>query len=89
MGNESHDFLPDQEGPQQGPSWDRPNWPPLDGTDDLTAALDPTAMQLAVKTAAAKAGKVMDDAAVERAAGDSIRAMLLIRTYRVLSLIHI
>ncbi|NTZ42935.1 2-oxoglutarate dehydrogenase E1 component [Altererythrobacter sp. SALINAS58] len=83
MGNESHDFLPDQEGPQPGPSWDRPNWPLLDSADDLIAALDPTAMQIAVKAAAAKAGKVMDDAAVERAAGDSIRAMLLIRTYRV------
>lgn len=85
MGNEVQNFLPempDQGGPQPGPSWQNPRWPQADG-DDLSQAMDPTAMKLAVAQAAAKAGKVLDSAAVEQAAGDSIRAMLLIRSYRV------
>src|SRR3546814_8685087 len=49
----------------------------------LTAALDPQQMQVAVKAAAAKAGAALPAAEVERAADDSIRAMMLIRTYRV------
>ncbi|MCU0729530.1 MAG: 2-oxoglutarate dehydrogenase E1 component, partial [Sphingopyxis sp.] len=67
---------------QPGPSWQHANWPPLD-SDNLTAALDPTQMQVAVKAAAAKAGAPLSDAEVAAAAGASIRAMLLIRTYRV------
>ncbi|MGC1269558.1 MAG: 2-oxoglutarate dehydrogenase E1 component [Croceibacterium sp.] len=85
MGNEVQNFLPempDQGGPQPGPSWQNPRWPLVDG-DDLSQGMDPTAMKLAVAQAAAKAGKVLDSAAVEQAAGDSIRAMLLIRSYRV------
>jgi 2-oxoglutarate dehydrogenase E1 component len=86
MGNEAQTFLPElaaQDGPQPGPSWQNRRWPLSDAGEDLTQALDPTAMKLVVKEAAAKAGKPLDDGAVERAAGDSIRAMLLIRTYRV------
>ncbi len=79
MGNELHDFLP--EDPQPGPSWARPAWRTAE--DDFTAALDPTAMQVAVKAAASKAGTALDPRAVEEAAGDSIRAMMLVRTYRV------
>ena len=83
MGNEAHDFLPDD--PQPGPSWAHARWPLVGGEseDELTQALDPTAMQLAVKAAAAKAGKPVDDKSVEQAAADSIRAMMLVRTYRV------
>ncbi|MDE2042715.1 MAG: hypothetical protein KGJ05_06560, partial [Alphaproteobacteria bacterium] len=65
-----------------GPSWERPNWPPSD-TDELTAALDPTQMQLALKQAASAKGAALSDADIKRAADDSIRAMMLIRTYRV------
>ncbi|MCP5379477.1 MAG: 2-oxoglutarate dehydrogenase E1 component [Novosphingobium sp.] len=87
MGNESHDFAPGggSDEVQQGPSWANPRWPLTDpgGEDDLTRSLDPMAMQLAVKQAAAKAGMALDGSAVEQAAADSIRAMLLIRTYRV------
>jgi 2-oxoglutarate dehydrogenase E1 component len=85
MGNEANSFLPempDQSGPQPGPSWQTSGWP-LAGGDDLAQAMDPTAMKIAVEKAAAKAGKPVDAGAVERAASDSIRAMLLIRTYRV------
>jgi len=88
MGNENHDFLPqlgDQDGPQPGPSWGNPRWP-VSGPDaegDLTQALDPTAMKLAVKEAAKKSGKQIDQSSLEQAANDSIRAMLLVRLYRV------
>jgi 2-oxoglutarate dehydrogenase E1 component len=77
MGFENHEFEV-----EQGPSWARSNWP-LSDTDDLTAALDPTQMQVAVKKAAKDAGKPMAQADVVAAAADSIRAMMLIRTYRV------
>ncbi len=88
MGNESHDFIPelgDQDGPQQGPSWGNPRWlaEVVDSGADLTAALDPTQMRIAVAHAAEKAGKATDPKAVEQAADDSIRAMLLVRLYRV------
>ena len=82
MGNESHDFLP--EDPQPGPSWARAGWPPVGGgfEDDLTQALDPTAMQAAIK-AATKGAPAPDGRAIEEAAADSIRALMLVRTYRV------
>jgi 2-oxoglutarate dehydrogenase E1 component len=85
MGNEAQSFLPElgaQEGPQAGPSWARRGWP-LEEGGDLTQALDPTAMKLAVAQASAKAGKALDERAIEDAAADSIRAMMLVRTYRV------
>ena len=83
MGSESHDFLPDD--PQPGPSWQRKNWPQVGGSaeNDLTQALDPTAMKAEIKAAAKKAGTPVSDASVEEAASDAIRAQLLIRTYRV------
>ncbi|HWL03372.1 MAG TPA: 2-oxoglutarate dehydrogenase E1 component, partial [Xanthobacteraceae bacterium] len=88
MGNQAQNFIPeitDQDGPQPGPSWASPRWPLFDdgGDDDLTQALDPTAMKLVVKDASAKAGRLVDEETIERAAGDSIRAMMLVRTYRV------
>ncbi|MXP27403.1 2-oxoglutarate dehydrogenase E1 component [Porphyrobacter algicida] len=88
MGKEPQDFIPeltDQEGPQPGPSWARKGWP-LSGVaaeDDLTQSLDPIAMKIAVAKAADKAGKPTDPKAIERAAEDSIQAMLLIRLFRV------
>ncbi|MDE2437628.1 MAG: 2-oxoglutarate dehydrogenase E1 component, partial [Sphingomonadales bacterium] len=78
MGNETHDFLPDD--PQPGPSWGRADW--RTASDDLTQALDPTQMQVAIK-AATKGGPAPDGRAIEEAAADSIRAMMLVRTYRV------
>ena len=88
MGNESQNFLPelsDQEGPQPGPSWGNPRWlaDVVDSDADLTAALDPTQMRMAVAAAAEKAGKAIDPQAIEQAADDSIRAMTLVRLYRV------
>ena len=79
MGYESNDFLLEE--PQPGPSWARADWRTAE--DDLTRALDPTEMQVAIKAAASKAGAALDGKALEEAAGDSIRAMMLLRTYRV------
>jgi len=72
--------------PEQGPSWARPNWP-VTALDDLNLGLDPTEasieqVQKAAKASAQAAG-VIDEAALHRAADESVRAMMLIRTYRV------
>ncbi|CAN5420016.1 2-oxoglutarate dehydrogenase E1 component [soil metagenome] len=79
-------FFEGLENAAQGPSWGQPNWPPT-STDDLTAGLDPTQMEPAPKPA--KGGPKPPPAApvsstdLAKAADDSIRAMMLIRTYRV------
>jgi 2-oxoglutarate dehydrogenase E1 component len=70
---------------EAGPSWERPNWP-LSELDDLNLGLDPTQATIetvkhAVAVKAAAAGADPDE--IRRAAEDSIRAMMLIRTYRV------
>ncbi len=88
MGNENQSFLPelgDQDAAQAGPSWANPRWPLTDvsAESDLTQAMDPTAMKAAVKQAVEKAGKPADQASITQAAEDAIRAMLLIRTFRV------
>ncbi|SFG34634.1 2-oxoglutarate dehydrogenase E1 component [Novosphingobium sp. CF614] len=89
MGDESFDFTPDSElnggGPQPGPSWQRSNWPRVGAEfeDDWTQGLDPTTLKAGIESAAKRAGFKVDAARVEVAAADSIRAMLLIRTYRV------
>ena len=77
MGIENQDFEI-----ERGPSWERANWP-LGITDDLTASLDPTQMAVEIKAAAKAAGKPMAEADAVTAASDAIRAMMLVRTYRV------
>jgi 2-oxoglutarate dehydrogenase E1 component len=71
---------------EQGPSWARPNWP-VSALDEVNLGLDPTEATIAIikdaaKSAATAAG-VTDEAAIHQAAEDSIRAMMLVRTYRV------
>ncbi len=79
-------FFEGLEGAVTGPSWASATWPPRE-TDALTAALDPTQMEL--PPAPAKPGKAFPGATdvstddVRKAADASIRAMTLIRTYRV------
>ncbi|MEL6874435.1 MAG: 2-oxoglutarate dehydrogenase E1 component, partial [Pseudomonadota bacterium] len=80
MGIEGQEFQGSEKEP--GPSWQKKHWP-IDDADELNSALDPTAMGIEIKAAAAKAGATMSDAEVELAAEKSIRAMMLIRTYRV------
>ncbi|WP_442678923.1 2-oxoglutarate dehydrogenase E1 component [Sphingomonas sp. ASY06-1R] len=82
------DYFEALESTVSGPSWARANWP-LSDTDALTAGLDPTQMEPAPKPA--KGGKPAPAAAapapsaadITAAALDSIRATILIRTYRV------
>jgi len=87
MGHELHDFDADpaQDEPQRGPSWASPRWPVTDAAagDDLTRALDPMALKLEIAKARKPDAPRLDEAALEQAAADSIRAMMLIRTYRV------
>jgi 2-oxoglutarate dehydrogenase E1 component len=81
MGYEGHEFETAGE-PEKGPSWQRPNYR-FGESDDLISALDPTAMAVEIKAAAKAAGKPIAQADAVSAAGDSIRAMMLVRTYRV------
>ena len=72
-------------GRETGPSWQRPNWP-LFELDEINVGLDPTEATIEkVKSAVAEkaAQTTSDPVAIRRAAEDSIRAMMLIRTYRV------
>jgi 2-oxoglutarate dehydrogenase E1 component len=73
-----------------GPSWARADWPPQPN-DDLTSALtgeypaEPEAKQAGekIKAKAAEAGIEVSDEAVKRAVLDSVRALMLIRAYRI------
>ena len=71
----------------EGPSWQRTDWPPQP-TDELTAALDgqwPTPAKIAekVKAKAAETGVEVTDRQVRQAVTDSLRALMLIRAYRI------
>jgi 2-oxoglutarate dehydrogenase E1 component len=72
----------------EGPSWGRDNWP-LTPRDDLTSALDGNWAQVekAVGTKlAAKAqakGAELSTADINQATRDSVRALMLIRAYRI------
>ncbi|OYU18971.1 MAG: 2-oxoglutarate dehydrogenase E1 component [Rhodobacteraceae bacterium PARR1] len=75
-----------------GPSWARADWPPSP-TDDMTAAMTgewPAAPAKEGKAAAAKIvakaeekGVSLTDAQLQRAVLDSVRALMLIRAYRI------
>src|SRR4029079_12233914 len=72
---------------EPGPSWARPNWP-VSELDDINLGLDPTeatieAFKKAATEKAVAAAPAADADAVRRASEDAIRAMMLIRTYRV------
>ncbi|WP_278923233.1 2-oxoglutarate dehydrogenase E1 component [Pseudophaeobacter profundi] len=84
------DAEPDVTAEAAGPSWARPDWPPAPN-DDLTAALTgewpaPAEAKAAGKKIVEKAAKVgveVSDEQVQRAVLDSIRALMLIRAYRI------
>ncbi|NGQ92205.1 2-oxoglutarate dehydrogenase E1 component [Rhodobacter sp. HX-7-19] len=75
-----------------GPSWARADWPPAPA-DDLTAAMTGEWPAAPVKEARAAAAKISDkaaekgvslsDAQLQRAVLDSIRALMIIRAYRI------
>jgi 2-oxoglutarate dehydrogenase E1 component len=85
MGNEAQTFLPElgpQDGPQPGPSWANARWP-LDDGGDLTAGDGPDGDEARRQSSLGQgrqAGRRRRDRARR---GDSIRAMMLVRTYRV------
>ncbi|MEX0309964.1 MAG: thiamine pyrophosphate-dependent enzyme, partial [Tateyamaria sp.] len=74
----------------EGPSWARSDWPPQPG-DDLTAALtgewapEPEVKGAGdkIKAKAAEKGVEVSDDQIKRAVLDSIRALMLIRAYRI------
>ena len=74
----------------EGPSWARTDWPPTPD-DELTHALDgmwsmPVEAKGAgdkIKAKAAEKGVDVSEAAVKRAVLDSIRALMIIRAYRI------
>ncbi len=71
----------------EGPSWARADWPPL-ADDELTAALDgqwaePAKQGDKIRAKAAEHGVAVTDEDVKRAVLDSIRALMIIRAYRI------
>ena len=71
-----------------GPSWGRADWPPVPN-DDLTAALDgqwpaePAAAGDKIKAKAAEKGVELSEGQVRQAVLDSLRALMIIRAYRI------
>ncbi|MFT4743013.1 MAG: 2-oxoglutarate dehydrogenase E1 component [Yoonia sp.] len=71
-----------------GPSWARSDWPPIPN-DDLTAALDgqwavePEAAGKKITAKAAEKGVGLNEQQVRHAVLDSIRALMIIRAYRI------
>ncbi|WP_127113702.1 2-oxoglutarate dehydrogenase E1 component [Shimia sediminis] len=73
-----------------GPSWARGDWPPMPA-DELTSALTGEWAQPAevkgagdkIKAKAAEKGVQVSDEAVKQAVLDSIRALMIIRAYRI------
>ncbi|WP_299599547.1 2-oxoglutarate dehydrogenase E1 component [uncultured Tateyamaria sp.] len=74
----------------EGPSWARTDWPPVPG-DDLTQALTgewaaPVEVKGAgdkIKAKAVEKGVEVSDDQIKRAVLDSIRALMIIRAYRI------
>ncbi|PZA10810.1 2-oxoglutarate dehydrogenase E1 component [Rhodopseudomonas palustris] len=77
----------------EGPSWERPNWP-LTPQDDLTSALDGNWNQVEknvgqkIQAKAQSRGVELSSADVLQATRDSVRALMLIRAYRMRGHFH-
>ena len=82
------DSAGDAQAEAAGPSWARRDWPPV-ANDDLTAALDgqwpaePAAAADKIKAKAAEKGVGLTKAQVRNAVLDSLRALMIIRAYRI------
>ncbi|MEO8530969.1 MAG: 2-oxoglutarate dehydrogenase E1 component, partial [Deltaproteobacteria bacterium] len=77
----------DAQAQSDGASWTRSDWPPQP-TDDLTQALDgqwadPGKQADKLKAKAAEKGVTLSDTQVRQAVLDSIRALMIIRAYRI------
>ena len=77
----------------KGPSWEKPHWP-IDANGELTSALDgnwgdvEAHVEKKLKAKAADAGKAASVEDVIRATRDSVRAIMLIRAYRMRGHLH-
>ena len=77
----------------QGPSWKRPDWPPL-ARDEMVSAIDGNwaetekALDGKIKSRAQAKGVEISAAEVQQATRDSIRALMLIRAYRIRGHLH-
>ncbi|WP_299662899.1 2-oxoglutarate dehydrogenase E1 component [uncultured Ruegeria sp.] len=83
------DATPDVQREAEGPSWARSDWPPMPA-DDLTGALtgewaeiDANAAGQKIKDKAEAKGVAVSDDQIKRAVLDSLRALMLIRAYRI------
>ncbi|WP_037316721.1 2-oxoglutarate dehydrogenase E1 component [Ruegeria halocynthiae] len=83
------DATPDVQREAEGPSWARSDWPPMP-SDDLTGALtgewaeiDAKAAGKKIKDKAADKGVAVSEDQIKRAVLDSLRALMLIRAYRI------
>ncbi|MEM7088614.1 MAG: 2-oxoglutarate dehydrogenase E1 component [Pseudomonadota bacterium] len=83
------DAGPDVQREAEGPSWARSDWPPMPA-DDLTGALtgewaeiDAKAAGTKIKEKAADKGVEVSEDQIKRAVLDSLRALMLIRAYRI------
>ncbi len=77
----------------RGPSWRRADWPPL-VNGELVAALDgnwgatEAAIGEKIKKGVARRGAEISDGQVQQAARDSVRAIMMIRAYRMRGHFH-
>jgi len=80
----------------RGPSWERPNWPPAPKSD-LISALDgdwPAAEKIIAEKLRAKAPppaageEVVSEADVKRSTRESVRALMMIRAFRMRGHLH-
>ena len=86
MGDADHDVKREA----AGPSWARADWPPAP-SDELTSALDgqwPAAVETRaagqkIAAKAAETGVKVSDDQIKRAVLDSVRALMIIRAYRI------
>ncbi|WP_424832375.1 2-oxoglutarate dehydrogenase E1 component [Ruegeria sp.] len=83
------DATPDIQREAEGPSWARTDWPPMPA-DDLTGALtgewaeiDAKAAGKKIKDKAEAKGVEISEDQIKRAVLDSLRALMLIRAYRI------
>src|SRR5262245_6690413 len=77
----------------KGASWTRPNWP-IAANGDLVSAVDGNwvivekLLEKKVKAKAAESGVMISDADLLRATRDSVRAIMMIRAYRMRGHLH-
>jgi len=86
--SELADDISDVVAEASGPSWSRPDWPPVPN-DDLTSALDgqwaedPNIAGKKIQQNALENGKSFSNSDIQQAVLDSMRALMIIRAYRI------